>query len=258
MKRESPSTRNCTLLSRTKYVFKQCITEYQSLEQDDKSLPSFTYIFDELPGNLQRSLQHFFNVYGYIARSAVKHAVVYPLCVAHLKKENPKLVFPNLKSLGYTMGIPTDFTIRSLFLQELTVVVLGLHDAQVVHLDLNPANIFWKLNTEGDAVEIKLVDLDLSQLTFEPLFDVNKAEVQEGPRAALQTAYWQIGHSPDDLTVHDLSYLKIIEMHLNDERLQQTNSETLSANFKQIVSEEMQNKLEEFIKLIALTGKRVG
>lgn len=107
----------------------------------------------------EKSLDYMWDIY-----EALKDVeeVVKPLCFARLDsdeeglKNSDELIFPML--VGFTMGVPTDNDTFAAYIKELLNVIKKVHHAGVVHLDLYPSNIMWKL--EGGHVVIRIVDWD--------------------------------------------------------------------------------------------------
>lgn len=91
----------------------------------------------------------------------MREHVVFPLGFS--KDKDGKLdgvLFPRLDN-SWSIGLPEDDAVLSLFVAELTRVLTVLHQQVLfVHGDCCPCNIAWKLNDEKRAVRVKLLDLD--------------------------------------------------------------------------------------------------
>eukprot|EP00053_Salpingoeca_punica_P003196 m.41709 g.41709 ORF g.41709 m.41709 type:complete len:1014 (-) comp12036_c0_seq2:39-3080(-) len=70
----------------------------------------------------------------------------------------PFLVFDNLCSQGYRMGIPVEKERMLAWLEAVTGALAAVHKAGVVHLDMYPSNVMWK--EEDGKILVKLIDWD--------------------------------------------------------------------------------------------------
>jgi hypothetical protein len=69
------------------------------------------------------------------------------------------IIFEKLDE-SWFIGMPSDDELHQMFLQELCHVVKLIHGCNVVHMDLMPCNIAWKIGKDGKSVLIKLLDFD--------------------------------------------------------------------------------------------------
>lgn len=77
-----------------------------------------------------------------------------------LPAPSTQLVFTNMVSKGFTVGIPAATHMRS-WLQKLHTAIHAIHAAGVVHLDLHPNNTMFLLNADGTGLaQLVIIDFD--------------------------------------------------------------------------------------------------
>ncbi len=70
---------------------------------------------------------------------------------------------------GFEIGVPTDQGHHELYRKELRTSVREIHNSGIVHMDLYPSNIMWKLGqSRDDEIQIKFIDWDAIQIIGEP------------------------------------------------------------------------------------------
>lgn len=87
-----------------------------------------------------------------------------PLCFATIKldgTEQCQIIFPRLDR-DFAMGVPSDESLYNLFLVKLEEAIKNVLDAGVIHVDLYPSNILWRV--DGTDVTIRIVDWDADTL----------------------------------------------------------------------------------------------
>jgi hypothetical protein len=125
------------------------------------------------------------------------------------------LVFPNLAKDGFRTGCPDRISNPQwfdLFKSKLKRVVDLMHQAGVIHCDLYFSNIMWRVNPENGAMEIKLIDFDIShrlcELDFAP--KVRKRLEKYYADSKLSDLKLEFG------TQHDLRFLSVLELPVDD------------------------------------------
>jgi hypothetical protein len=86
--------------------------------------------------------------------------IVYPLCVREKGyDDDASLIFINICTSAYQIGVPADPHLQQFFIEELKSVIESIHQSGFVHLDLYPSNIMWKYD-ENNVMSIRLIDWD--------------------------------------------------------------------------------------------------
>lgn len=125
-------------------------------------------------------IAHMFRVFNQLYDSPARPYVTFPVATfsrganLHVNGMNVSdlpagIVFPNLYRDGYRMGVPLDPSELAAFLQALGGAVEAIGKAGVVHFDLYPCNVFYRVKPGSSPleVEIKIIDWDVSHLVGE-------------------------------------------------------------------------------------------
>ena len=121
-------------------------------------------------------------------------------------RQNWMLIYKNLvsKSEGYQIGTLNRYhspLVYEAFVNELLLIGL-VHKAGVIHFDLYPSNIMWRINSEDESVNIRLVDWDAAHCLDEndcsPL--VKEALANHNPT-----------RSSGFGTQHDIKYIGVLD-----------------------------------------------
>ena len=192
--------------------------------------------------SLEQSLRHFF----YAMRTlfsceACRKFVCFPICVKENGSYKWDLVFPNLTD--YRIGFPATFELRVVFLSKVKEAAAAFHSQKVVHLDLYPSNIMWKIDpNDSKSVLIKIVDWDSVQFADRRLPDKINLRLEDTSRNRLAKA---LASRPDRYphTVtnadYDDSLIEVMDHFMEDVDLQSSDKVYLDKSFR--------NLLEDFL-----------
>ena len=76
-----------------------------------------------------------------------------------------ELIYRDLTTIGYRIGTPSRSSEEyTLFYNKFAEAVAAIKQAGVVHLDLYPSNILWKI--DYGVADVKIIDWDVSHLLF--------------------------------------------------------------------------------------------
>jgi serine/threonine protein kinase len=127
-----------------------------------KPLSRFFSLYEN---DIEGSLRHYFNVMKTVFDcEKLRSSISFPICVYMENQTSKKteydislcsLVFHNYSD--YRIGFPSSNDQQDQFYNKLEGLVLMLHKSEVVHVDLFPSNIMWKMDENGK-IEIKLID----------------------------------------------------------------------------------------------------
>jgi hypothetical protein len=90
---------------------------------------------------------------------ALRSSVVFPVGFQREGGKFRSIVFEKLDE-SWFIGMPKEDSLHRQFLRELCRVVTLVHSCNVVHMDLMPCNIAWKIQDGAESVCIKLLDFD--------------------------------------------------------------------------------------------------
>jgi hypothetical protein len=93
------------------------------------------------------------------ACEALRSCVVFPVGFQRDGGKFRSIVFEKLDE-SWFIGMPKEDSLHSQFVKEFRRVVALVHSCNVVHMDLMPCNIAWKIQDGGESVCIKLLDFD--------------------------------------------------------------------------------------------------
>ena len=85
----------------------------------------------------------------------LREQVVFP-CGMRMDDDAPVLIYENVASQGFVMGVPHNDDDADVFVDTLKTFVTQLHNAGVWHLDLYPSNLFWRAHDKC----LRVVDWD--------------------------------------------------------------------------------------------------
>lgn len=80
------------------------------------------------------------------------------------------LLFPHLDP-SYQMGMPVDEEHFNWYLAKLKALLISVHSAGVVHMDVYASNVMWKLTDDGKSIDVKLIDWDAATRIGDQLTD---------------------------------------------------------------------------------------
>ncbi len=156
-------------IDRDKYYFKH-LSKFFSLYEND----------------IEGGLRHYFNVMKTVFDcKKLRSSVGFPICVfmetQTIKKTEYdislcSLVFDNYSD--YRIGFPSSSEQRKKYYNELADLVSALHASGVVHLDLYPSNIMWKIDENGDN-KIKLIDFDQAKFCLGVTYNRNSNSIRK-------------------------------------------------------------------------------
>jgi hypothetical protein len=142
-----------------------------------------------------------------------------------------KLVFKNLATETYRIGLPDDARLRRTLLVEFQAAARKIHSAGVVHLDFYPSNIMWKV--QNDSVQVKIIDWDSVCEKDQPM----PIHLVERLQSEAQQYRCDLLSSVDMKKVSvewDLSLLVVLEASLDDPSLQTSDKQQLDAAFQKL------------------------
>jgi len=156
-----------------------------------------------------------------------------------------ELVFPNM--VDYKIGLPDSEEHRLSFLGQLKIAVGHFHAAGVVHYDLFLSNIMWR-EVSTSEVKIKVIDWDAAHFSRERL-PAETARRLSGRRDDIlvvvvsQMRSTALLNLEEKAMFYDLSFLRVLELYLNDESLRAREKSTLDKACKDVQSNFLQTQL---------------
>ena len=139
----------------------------------------FAFDIDD-PLDVSPGLHHMIDALNRLSVSCeARKYVVFPLSVRSPDEVGAKdgrqfyeLIFPNLLSDGFKIGVPSNSKYHIEYISTFRAVVGYIHDAGVLHCDLYPSNIMWRV-TAHNGVLIKIIDWDVAHCLSEINFSTN-------------------------------------------------------------------------------------
>jgi serine/threonine protein kinase len=176
-----------------------------------------------------------------------RNFVVFPICVREYNDSaaHSELVFPNM--VDYKIGLPDSEEHRLSFLGQLKIAVGHFHAAGVVHYDLFLSNIMWR-EVSTSEVKIKVIDWDAAHFLRERL-PAETARRLSGRRDDIlvvvvsQMRSTALLNLEEKAMFYDLSFLRVLELYLNDESLRAREKSTLDKACKDVQSNFLQTQL---------------
>lgn len=112
-------------------------------------------------------IHHMIKVLNKLYNSNARDFVEFPISIVTPSEnfQNYQIIFRNLSKLGYQIGAPNRITQEELFTKyvfSLKSAINHIHDAGVIHCDLYLSNVMWRINSETDNIDIKIIDWDCS------------------------------------------------------------------------------------------------
>lgn len=201
--------------------------------------------FFEVRSTREASLEHMFSVLDHLAvDSELRHSVAFPITIR--SRTAPKdaaqgshdmhnhmdmLVFDNLAKDGYRIGFPNDDALCEKLVKQIKAVVARIHARGVVHMDLYPSNIMWRLNATSRSIDVKIIDWDAAHF-------VGECFTQE-VLAALEKAMWRTQLYLDvdgtrAVCEYDNVFVGIMHDNYRDPSLRTDNKSELDQAFQQM------------------------
>ena len=149
--------------------------------------------------------------------------VVHPVGMAKLKFDDDDqdvLISPFQRD--FKMGVPSDARLVQLFLTALKHALDRIHAAGVVHVDLYPSNVLWKL--QGDEMLIRIIDWDAATFLGEDFTHTMSARLVK-----VDVAQYYYASSKTAQKACDYWFLYIMS-RLNDDERRQMNGDVSSVN----------------------------
>lgn len=170
----------------------------------------------------EESLGYIWQIYEQLAD--VDEAVL-PLCFANLKRfENPTvektIIFPKLEP-EFKMGVPSNKDLFALYLVKLKEAIKKIHAKGVIHIDLYPSNILWRVH-EGteDKIVIRIVDWDAATFTNDSFTDRMKMRLKDKNNSAY---YWKSNGTAEARC--DYWFLFVVSNLTDEERAEMNGSQ---------------------------------
>jgi serine/threonine protein kinase len=138
--------------------------------------------------------------------------VVFPICVRGYEEDISEsgIVFP--KMIGYHIGYHEEENLRLLYFVQLRTAIECIHQAGVVHLDLFPSNIMWKVDEQNDGIVLKIIDWDSAHFIHNPA--VKTLQVLEECNHLL-ARFSMLGQESNPIA-YDWVYYKLMEVHIHN------------------------------------------
>jgi hypothetical protein len=108
-----------------------------------------------------------------------------------------RLLFEHLVKQGYVAGLPPNKDLFMPWLKAVREAVLATHKAGVVHLDLHPGNVVWRMQHEE--LQVRLIDFDASVLIEDKVGKTVLEHVQRGTWAEGCPSYLKADEPPSPL-----------------------------------------------------------
>ena len=138
------------------------------------------------------------------------------------------------------MGVPSDETLFKLFLVKLEEAIKNVHDAGVIHVDLYPSNILWRV--DGTDVIIRIVDWDAATLDGDSFTSAMQTRLQNDVNVQY---YWKSGGRAEPKC--DYWFLFILT-NLTDQERNTMNSDT-PATVNQVYKESVTRQTDSDLNL---------
>ena len=204
------------VLDRSKYFVK---------ELDEKTISrGLGLLSDEtnLISKIGRGMEHMGRVLNLLfSVPELRTHVVFPLTLRSpdddktrgTTRQNWMLIYKNLvsESEGYRIGTPNRYQVPlvyNAFVTELRRLIVLVHTVGVIHCDLYPSNIMWRMNIEDESVNIRLIDWDaahcLDENYFSPL--VKEALANHNPTRSSEFG-----------TQHDIMYIDVLDRSCHED-----------------------------------------
>jgi serine/threonine protein kinase len=140
-----------------------------------------------------------------------------------------QIIFDKLHEQYWQIGLPIEPNLKEKFIKLLANIMNEIHLIGVVHLDLYPSNIMWRINPiDQNDILIKIIDWDSAHFTDEIL----EKHVIERLYNGRQTLKDNIG--PNNIN-YDVSLFNIIEKYKDTTDLQSNAKNVLDTAFKNYV-----------------------
>lgn len=180
----------------------------------------------------EQSLGYLWDIYKHLAD--VEEAVL-TLGFAKLIEESSAasdefIIFPMLEK-EFAMGVPGDKDLYDQYLAKLKKAIENIHQSGVIHIDLYPSNILWRVH-EGTMI-IRIVDWDAATLTGDSFTDKMETRLKLPENSAY---YWKSKGVAEAKC--DYWFLFILT-HLTDNERNSLNGEepsTVNDAYKRIVN----------------------
>jgi hypothetical protein len=276
-------TRDCNIIGGYFYkmdqFFKTCSSHYRSFliennvkdenfEQSKINMNLYyakpiTTFYSMYEGDLERSLKHYFQVMKTIYDCPdLRSYVIAPICVR--MEDSPRnsneynlskcfILFHNYSD--YHIGFPETRELQQAYFEQLQMIVTKLHQIGVVHMDLYPSNIMWKVTDDENMIHVKLLDFDAAVFTYEQLTNATTERLtwNNSYRNTLVNKFRRDSNCLKNLTEHyDLSLLEVIKENLSEMKLQVRDKELLDKEFQHICNSYSLMSLSSDINTLSL------
>jgi hypothetical protein len=143
------------------------------------------------------------------------------------------IVFKKLNTAVWKIGIPSDKNLRGHYLELLECALKSIHKAGVVHLDIYPSNIMWRVHPmDPTKIMLKVIDWDSVHYSNEHLSAMVRNRLCNYiGRDILALA------KGNELFQYDLSLFDIIKENIDNEKFQSNEKRILDSIFQTCVSE---------------------
>ena len=196
--------------------------------------------------DLDVSLTHFMRLMQKLRDSDAKDDVVAPVTVLTKTAQTPaSLVFENLAAAHYQIGLPAEEELAVAYMEAVTKAVNRIHHAGVVHMDLYPSNIMFRVieNPTGvpsAAIDIKIIDWDaahcINDRFYEPVRTILSNNDEYRKRLLTCDSVMEAGVPDKAVKAWDNSLMRVLQWAVYKadwlQRLSVRNKEELDGAFR--------------------------
>ena len=186
-------------------------------------------------GQLQSSLNRYFKIMSCLHKSDCRDYVVFPISVREYGEstEESSIVFPNLSD--YKIGLPASQDERYSYLSILRCAISRIHAAGVVHMDLYPSNVMWKLDKDN-GLKLKIIDWDAAVYCDDDLPQDVIRRLEKSCREDVHKKAKDLNNVSNlsremENQYYDLSLIHVLACYIDEPRLQSHNKEVLDGAF---------------------------
>ncbi len=216
------------------------------LSRNNYYLKSLGAFFCSKP-DIDSSLFHYLKVMNHLydkINENYKNFILFPLSIridGGLIRDG-QIIFDKLHEQYWQIGLPIESNLKEKFITLLANIMSEIHSIGVVHLDLYPSNIMWRINPiDQNGILIKIIDWDSAHFTDEIL----EKHVIERLYDGRQTLKDNIGSNNIN---YDISLFNIIQKYKDRTDLQSNAKNVLDTAFKNYVLQEASAINEKYNK----------
>ena len=196
--------------------------------------------------DLDVSLTHFMRLMQKLRDSDAKDDVVAPVTVLTKTAQTPaSLVFENLAAAHYQIGLPAEEELAVAYMEAVTKAVNRIHHAGVVHMDLYPSNIMFRVIENPTcvplaAIDIKIIDWDaahcINDRFYEPVRTILSNNDEYRKRLLTCDSVMEAGVPDKAVKAWDNSLMRVLQWAVYKadwlQRLSIRNKEKLDGAFR--------------------------